>query len=190
MSYKIEKQPVMKTTVIVSEMDILHLQQLRANVAFFIAECARMYDGPGTVLLDIAPQDHAGAKASFKSTEVKTLDIDPASGADYIADLCNTNSDVIIADSFDYVLCTEVLEHTLQPFDAVKELKRILKPGGLLFISVPFNFRIHGPLPDCWRFTEHGLRALLKDFEIIELKELSTPDRDLMPVHYTVIVKK
>lgn len=50
---------------------------------------------------------------------------------------------------FDYILCTEVLEHTLNPFRAVYEMFRILKPKGLLFISVPFNFGIHRPLPDC-----------------------------------------
>ena len=68
-------------------------------------------------------------------------------------------------DSFDCIVCTEVLEHTLQPFAAVAELRRLLRAGGRLFLSVPFNFRIHGPLPDCWRFTEHGLRAMFAGWE-------------------------
>jgi hypothetical protein len=63
--------------------------------------------------------------------------------------------------------------------------------GGLAFISTPSNFRIHGPLPDCWRFTEHGLRALfLNNFEILELNILETPDRPLTPLQYTLVVKK
>jgi 2-polyprenyl-3-methyl-5-hydroxy-6-metoxy-1,4-benzoquinol methylase len=39
--------------------------------------------------------------------------------------------------SFSRVLCAEVLEHVLQPVDTLAELKRVLKHGGLLVISVP-----------------------------------------------------
>ena len=57
-------------------------------------------------------------------------------------------------------------------------------------LTTPFNFRIHGPLPDCWRFTEHGLRALLTDFEIVTLDAVETPDRPLMPVHYRTVARR
>lgn len=93
-------------------------------------------------------------------------------------------------NTYDYVVCTEVLEHTLRLFDAMDEIYRILKPGGLLFLSVPFNFRIHGPLPDCWRFAEHGLRVLADKFIILELNAMETPDRPLMPIHYTMVAQK
>ncbi len=66
----------------------------------------------------------------------------------------------------------------------------MLKPGGLAFITTPFNLRIHGPLPDCWRFTEHGLRELFKDFDILELSSLESEERFLMPIQYTLIAKK
>jgi SAM-dependent methyltransferase len=39
--------------------------------------------------------------------------------------------------SFDTVLCLEVLEHLMQPQAAVAEILRVLKPGGLLLVSVP-----------------------------------------------------
>ncbi len=83
-----------------------------------------------------------------------------------------------------------MLEHTLQPFDAVAELRRLLAPGGHLVLTTPFNFRIHGPLPDCWRFTEHGLRALLADFEIVAIDAVETPDRPLMPIHYRTVARR
>ena len=57
-------------------------------------------------------------------------------------------------------------------------------------LTTPFNFRIHGPLPDCWRFTEHGLRALLTDFEIVTLDAVETPGRPLMPVHYRTVARR
>ena len=62
--------------------------------------------------------------------------------------------------------------------------------GGLAFVTTPFNFRIHGPLPDCWRFTEHGLRALFREFDIVELTEEPTPDRPLMPIHYRLVARR
>jgi 2-polyprenyl-3-methyl-5-hydroxy-6-metoxy-1,4-benzoquinol methylase len=120
---------------------------------------------------------------------VETFDINPASGATHIGDICSYNAS--IADgTYDYIVCTEVLEHTLQPFAAAREIHRMLKPGGMAFVTTPFNFRIHGPLPDCWRFTEHGLRALFSAFQILELTALETPGRSLMPIQYTLVARK
>jgi len=177
----------------VAEIDKLHLESLRGNVSRFLREAGARYDRPGLRLLDVAPQDHAGARPHFPAAQIDTLDIDPASGATHIVDLCRDNSRTIPAESYDIVVCTEVLEHTLKPFSAVKEIRRLLKPGGLSLVSTPFNFRIHGPLPDCWRFTEHGLRSLFDEesgFEIVALDALEDPHRFLMPIHYTVIARR
>jgi SAM-dependent methyltransferase len=171
-------------------IDGRHWQALRDNVAALMRRAGERWAAGGGLLLDIAPQDHAGARPFFgDDVEIETLDIDPDAGATYVADITRP-IDAIADGRFDFVVCTEVLEHTLQPFDAVAEIHRVLRPGGLLFLSVPFNFRIHGPLPDCWRFTEHGLRALLADFELLELEALETPDRPLMPIHYTAVARK
>ncbi len=173
-----------------SEMDDAHYRIIRKNVVDFMKHAAGEFARKPGRLLDVAPQVHEGARPFFPSSiAVETFDIDPKSGCTYIGDICRRNG--ILADStFEYVVCTEVLEHTLQPFDAVDEILRILRPGGLLFATIPFNFRIHGPLPDCWRFTEHGLRALLRRFEILELIAIETQDRPLMPVHYSVVARK
>jgi ubiquinone/menaquinone biosynthesis C-methylase UbiE len=41
-------------------------------------------------------------------------------------------------ESFDAVLCTEVLEHIPDPITAIKEFSRILRPGGELILTAPF----------------------------------------------------
>lgn len=174
----------------ISELDLKNYKIIRKNVNDFVQHCGNKYDTEKSLILDIAPQDHEGAKPFFKKGIIHTLDINPNAGATYTADLCNNNKKIIPQNYYDFVLCTEVLEHTLNPFKAIKEIKRILKKNGLVFITVPFNFRIHGPLPDCWRFTEYGIRALLADFEIIELNEKRTNNRWLMPIHYSVVAKK
>ncbi len=171
-------------------MDLAHLAEIRASVESFQADAIARWVSPASVVLDIAPQDHAGVGPLLPAgATLETLDIDPAAGATYTADLCATNEH-IPAGRFDCVFCTEVLEHTLQPFDAVAELRRILAPGGRVVITTPFNFRIHGPLPDCWRFTEHGLRALLRDFDEVEISEVQTPERPLMPIHYRTSARR
>lgn len=175
---------------VVAEVDNVNLKLIRENVRHFLSRSGKLLDRPGIQVLDIAPQIHEGAKPHFPKAQVKTLDIDPKSSADFIADLCCDNSERIPDSIFDVVVCTEVLEHVLNPFAAVKEMFRILKPRGTLLASSPFNFRIHGPLPDCWRFTEHGWRVLLGEFCGLEIQPLEDPDRFLAPIHYTVMAKK
>ena len=174
----------------VSEFDKVVYYKIRDNVSNFIKQQAEEFDSYSTNVLDIAPQNHAGAKQWFLKSQVLTADIDDKSGADYIIDICQNNENTIVTGTFDIIVCTEVLEHTLNPFLAVNEIHRLLKEGGVLLMTTPFNFRIHGPLPDCWRFTEHGIRALLKDFEIIKIESLEDEGRFLMPLHYRTIAKK
>ncbi len=174
----------------IAEIDVKNLAALRANVEKFMSYVGNSYGTVNKPLLDIAPQEHRGARPFFNpSVVIETLDINPLSGATHIADLCEC-ADTIGFNRYDYVVCTEVLEHTRQPFDAVSNIYKMLKPGGLAFITTPFNLRIHGPLPDCWRFTEHGLRELFKDFDILELSGLESEERFLMPIQYTLVAKK
>lgn len=58
------------------------------------------------------------------------------------------------AGSFDAVLCSEVLEHIREPRLVLQQIERILKPGGVLLITVPFLFRQHGDPSDYGRYTE------------------------------------
>lgn len=47
------------------------------------------------------------------------------------------------AGSFDVVICTEVLEHVPDPIGAVREMGRVLKPGGTLLLTAPLGSGIH-----------------------------------------------
>lgn len=173
-----------------SARDVEALARIRQNVKDLMRRAGACHPGGPALLMDVAPQDHEGARPYFPAeVTIETLDIDPGSGCTHIGDLCRPVPS-IPDGRFDYVVCTEVLEHVLQPFDAVAQIRRMLRPGGRVFLSTPFDFRIHGPLPDCWRFTEHGLRALFSEFTILELAGLDAPDRPLMPLHYTLVAER
>lgn len=45
--------------------------------------------------------------------------------------------------SFDAVMCIEVLEHVPYPVEAIQELARLLRPGGILILTAPFNSLTH-----------------------------------------------
>lgn len=65
--------------------------------------------------------------------------------------------------SLDTVLCTEVLEHLPHPEAAVREMARVLRPGGRLLLTVPFSQPLHELPSDYWRFTPSALRLLAEE---------------------------
>jgi len=60
--------------------------------------------------------------------------------------VCSANGIPFKADSFDKVLCTEILEHIKDEDKAIKEIYRVTKPGGLILITVPCFEGIFGSL--------------------------------------------
>jgi SAM-dependent methyltransferase len=74
------------------------------------------------------------------------------------------NVAVAVPDSCaDVVMSFSALEHLYRPQTMLAESWRILKPGGLLFIQVPFQWQVHEAPFDYYRFTRHGLEVLMTD---------------------------
>jgi SAM-dependent methyltransferase len=69
-------------------------------------------------------------------------------------------------ETFDLVIANSVLEHFHEPWNAISEIHRILKKGGVIILSTPFFHRYHSAPNDYYRFTKDGLRYLLSEFEI------------------------
>jgi len=76
--------------------------------------------------------------------------------------------------SFDSVMCNHVIEHVPRPWDALREVSRVLKPGGLLYLTVPQTWGLHYEPNDFYRYTKYGLAYLLgkAGFEVVECEPM------------------
>jgi SAM-dependent methyltransferase len=90
-------------------------------------------------------------------------------GTDYLSD--RSQPDVIssalqvpfAAGSFDTVVSTEVLEHVPDPLRALREMERVLKPGGYVILSTPMYWPRHEVPYDFFRYPYDGILYLVKE---------------------------
>ena len=78
--------------------------------------------------------------------------------------------------AFDAICLFDVLEHVEDDLALLGELRRILKDGGLLLLSVPFMYRFHEIPHDYRRYTPTGLRYVLTrcGFDVQEIQPMSS----------------
>jgi len=79
---------------------------------------------------------------------------------------------IVPSQHYDAAVCFEVLEHIPDPFKALTEIQRILKPSGVLVVSVPHLSRLHEEPHDYFRYTHYGLRAMFEQagFDVIQIE--------------------
>ena len=65
--------------------------------------------------------------------------------------------------SIDTVLCFNLLEHVFDFRQALSEISRIMKPGGVMYGWIPLIHEVHGAPYDFWRFTDNAMARLLID---------------------------
>jgi SAM-dependent methyltransferase len=92
------------------------------------------------------------------SRDVKYLNSDHSTDPDY---LCSAEEIFLPDCTFDTVIFSEVLEHLENPEIALSEIYRILRLEGVLVVTVPFMFKVHGAPNDYQRWTEYKLRKEL-----------------------------
>ena len=77
------------------------------------------------------------------------------------------------SNSFDKAVSVNSLYYFKNPFNVAWDIARILRKNGQLILVMPFIYPIHDAPYDKYRFTEYGIRELLKhDFQILEIRAI------------------
>lgn len=113
-----------------------------------------------------------GSGTTNLGENITNVDVHPYKNVDVVADATNLPFE---SNSINMVISVSMLEHVPFPEKVIEEIKRILKPGGFIFIEMPFVFPFHGSPSDYTRFTIAGLKERFKEFKIIKSGTRSGP---------------
>lgn len=113
-------------------------------------------------MIEVGSKQH-GNSQNFRSLYPNYwgLDLEAGEGVDEVCDLELDAPDKQAA----LVICCSVLEHVERPWLAAGNIAKLVRPGGKLYISVPWVWRFHAYPDDYWRFSWRGIETLFPDFE-------------------------
>lgn len=138
---------------------------MREDVRAFVEQAVKAFDLPEPIA-EIgsyqAPgqQELADLRPLFPGKTYLGCDAVAGPGVDRIEDIHRLS----FPDAqFGTALVVETLEHVADPYVAIGEVHRVLRPGGIAILSIPFNFPIHH-MPDYTRLTPEGMSRLLTGF--------------------------
>ena len=118
------------------------------------------------LLKSVPPEEFSiniGSGRTNYSPEMVNIDIEFSENVDIIAD---ARSLPIKAGTISLAVSQAVLEHTPDTKGNINEITRVLKSGGVLYIEVPFMQTYHAHPHDYFRFTHHGLKSYLSDYNV------------------------
>lgn len=135
-----------------------------------LAELAADVRGARILEIGSGRQDMGDDAYSFRhlfdeSNEFVQSDVNPEYGHAVV--------DVTTMDDrseWDLILCVSVLEHVADVMSATHRIHTALRPGGRAVIVAPMCFPYHDEPHDFWRFTEHGVRHLLREFARVDVR--------------------
>lgn len=149
----------------------------RYHVNLFIKDIVKKYDVKNKTLLDVGA-GHQPYKKLFKQINYSSCDSE-----DVIQEMkyntlnakhdfyCNINEKIPVTDDiYDYILCSEVLEHVYNPNNVICEMSRILKKNGLIFITAPQCGGEHMLPHNYFNYLGPGLEYLLKKNNLEPIK--------------------
>ena len=105
-----------------------------------------------------------GAKARFVG-----IDLFEGANVDCVADICSdprTLRGRLGEEPFDLAICCHVLEHARHPARAARNIERMIRPGGLVYVAAAWSQAFHATPDDYWRFSARGLMLLFGQLEI------------------------
>ena len=118
-------------------------------------------------VLDIGAGNAPYRKFFRKARDYLRLDKYSYENTDINADV--TKKLPIGDNSFDSVVCIQLLEHVNKPQKVINEIYRVLKDDGVCLLTTHMAAPLHGEPYDYYRFTKYGLKDLFKKFKSVEV---------------------
>lgn len=128
----------------------------RRRIDELLTQWEREFKG---VVIEIGGVRRGRARPSPEAERWFIADIVPIDGVDVVLDICNMSC--IRDNALGAIKANEVLEHVLDPAAALACCDRALKPGGFLFLTVPFMHKVHADPTDFQRWTADKWRIEL-----------------------------
>ncbi len=135
---------------------------------------------PGSVVLDIGagscPYRSLFSQSTYKTQDfarLQDLQLLGKEGYGHIDYVCDATSIPVETASVDVVLCTEVLEHVPEPIKVIREIGRLVKPGGTVLLTAPLGSGLHQtPFHFYGGYTPFFYRRFLEEcgFENLEIE--------------------
>lgn len=150
------------------------------NQRHFLTRKLPSVDGP---VLEIGAKEYQQFTCSFRGfypTEYVGVDLEPGGGVDVVADLSESTAG-LEEGKFALVIACSVLEHVKNPKAMAESMQRLVRPGGSIFISVPWVWRYHNYPDDYWRFSWAGIHALFPEVKWEPPEFSTTRDGELFP---------
>ncbi len=139
------------------------------NQKLYLEKFQPTVDGP---ILEVGSKDYAaidhGATMPFRKVfphnEYIGVDLEAGNGVDRTIDLVAGIGD-LAENHFALVICCSVMEHVPRPWKMADNITRLVRPGGKLYISVPWVWRYHQYPDDYYRFSFRGIMELYPEFD-------------------------
>ena len=150
----------------------------RHGVDIFVEKISREVE-PGALVLDAGAGNQPYRKF-FAHTEYESCDYLPVlseihkSGHVPQTFYCDLEEIPKADNTYDVIICNQVLEHVKRPETVICELFRVLKPGGGLFLTAPQCYGIHMAPYNYFNFQSYGLHFLFEQcgFSIVFIEPL------------------
>lgn len=135
----------------------------RESMEHMATNIAKYINPPGCVL-DVGSMEAKKGRGTYRSLLTKFdyygLDIAQGPNVDIIMEPYHIPFDNNYAD---HVVCGQVMEHCKNPFKLMKEIARVIKPGGYFLGVAPYKWDEHRYPVDCWRVMGDGWRSLFEE---------------------------
>lgn len=151
------------------------------NQVIYLKKYLPEVDGP---VLEIGSKDY-GSTSSFRDTylgaEYVGVDLEDGKNVDVVADLTQGTGPLPVSH-FALGICCSVMEHVRKPWIMAEHVTSLIRPGGHLYMSVPWVWRYHPYPDDYYRFSWRGIEEIFPEFAWSNVVYSTNVPEELIPL--------